>query len=163
MPLIPIDNIGDSRLDCYRDLPQRNLTRQSGLFIAEGEKVVERLVASEFEVASILAEPAFAEKYEPKVARETPIYIASRDLLGDTIGIRFHRAAGVESSAGPRASAKRQERLAILLGSEGHGLGAEWLDLGDRQVTIPMQVGFDSLNVSVAAAVLLYHFCRVNA
>jgi tRNA G18 (ribose-2'-O)-methylase SpoU len=236
------------------------------LFIAEGEKVVERLVASDFEVASILAEPSFAEKYAPRVSRETPIYVASRELLVATIGFNFHRgvvacgrrkravrtgdvlanltqatatmvvcpdvqdptnlgsiirsaaafgcngillggkcadpfsrrvlrvsmgaalqlpiiesrelpadiralrtarfeltAAVIDPAAEPLAQAKRGKRLAILLGSEGHGLGPEWLGLADRSVTIPMQVGIDSLNVSVAAAVLLYHFCRVSA
>src|SRR3954464_11677541 len=86
MPLIPITTIEDPRLLSYRDLSQRNLTRQSGLFIAEGEKVVERLVTSGFEVASLLAEPDYAERYEPRLPPETPIYVISRDQLESTIG-----------------------------------------------------------------------------
>jgi tRNA G18 (ribose-2'-O)-methylase SpoU len=30
----------------------------------------------------------------------------------------------------------------------------------DRRVTIPMQLGTDSLNVAVAAGIILYHFTR---
>jgi tRNA G18 (ribose-2'-O)-methylase SpoU len=68
-------------------------------------------------------------------------------------------AAVVDPSAGPLKAAQRGQRLALLLGSEGHGLSTEWLALAHRRVTIPMQLGIDSLNVAVAAAVLLYQFC----
>jgi hypothetical protein len=61
MPLIPIESIDDRRLAPYRDLSERNLTRYSGVFIAEGEKVAERLFASRFETASVLAEPELAK------------------------------------------------------------------------------------------------------
>src|SRR5438874_8392626 len=91
MPWISLTDSDDPRLAPYRDLPQRNLTRQSGLFIAEGEKVVERLIGSDFEVESILAEPDFAAEYESQVAKQTPIYVASRDVLMKTIGFHFHR------------------------------------------------------------------------
>src|SRR5215813_12131548 len=91
MPRIAVTDPDDPRLAIYRDLPQRNLTRQSGLFIAEGEKVVERLIASDFEVESILAESPFAEKYESRVPGRTPIYVASRGVLVKTIGFHFHR------------------------------------------------------------------------
>src|SRR5437868_13914249 len=91
MPRIAVTDADDPRLGPYRDLPQRNLTRQSGLFIAEGEKVVERLIASDYQVESILAEPEYAAKYEPHASENTPIYVASRDLLMGTIGFDFHR------------------------------------------------------------------------
>jgi tRNA G18 (ribose-2'-O)-methylase SpoU len=263
MPLIPVQSIDDPRLACYRQLNARNLTRQSGLFIAEGEKVVERLIDSSFAVASILAEPSYAERYAAGVAAGTPIYVADRDLLEATIGFNFHRgvvacgrrragpsvdsllanlqlaadsrttlvvcpdvqdptnlgsiirtaaafgsvglvlgekcadpfsrrvlrvsmgaalylplietrdlpgdlqalaALGFEllatvvgdEAAEPLASFRRSAQTAVLLGSEGHGLSAECLELCRRRVTIPMQLGVDSLNVAVAAAVVLY-------
>jgi tRNA G18 (ribose-2'-O)-methylase SpoU len=263
MPRVPVHDIGDPRLACYRELNQRNLTRQSGLFIAEGSKVVERLIDSSFEVASVLAEPPFAERYAPCVPADVPIYVASRELLEATIGFNFHRgvvacgrrkaaaplkkilaelkqpqptivacpdvqdptnlgsiirsaaafgcaclilgnrcadpfsrrvlrvsmgsalqlpivetldlhadlselaaerfelvAAVLDPDAEPLNTASRGKRLALLLGSEGHGLSPEWLERAHRRVTIPMQFGVDSLNVAVAAAVLLYHFCH---
>src|SRR3989442_9153918 len=91
MPQIAVNDVDDPRLWPYRDLPRRNLTRQSGLFIAEGEKVVERLIASNFEVDSILAEPELASKYEPRLPAGTAIYVAPRDLLVATVGFHFHR------------------------------------------------------------------------
>src|SRR5689334_13075468 len=89
--LVPVSSIDDSRLAPYRELNQRNLTRQSGLFIAEGEKVVERLIDSRFETTSVLAEPAYAERYQPRLPADVPIYVASRQLLQETIGFHFHR------------------------------------------------------------------------
>lgn len=48
------------------------------------------------------------------------------------------------------------ERLALLLGNEGHGLSEAWTSAADAAVTIPMAEGIDSLNVATAAAVLAY-------
>lgn len=261
MPLIAVDSIDDPRLAPYRNLTQQNLTRHSGQFIAEGDKVVARLIASAFAVDSIFAEASLGENYQGLVAPNVPIYVGTKQLLQETIGFHFHRgvvacghrkaslnledlltaitrpqstlvvcpevqdptnlgsiirtsaafgccglllgskcadpfsrrvlrvsmgaalqlpiiesrdliadlqqlgaeqfdlvAAVLDSAAEPLASSRRKERLAILLGSEGHGLSADWLGLCNRRLTIPMQLGIDSLNVAVAAAVLLYHF-----
>ena len=49
---------------------------------------------------------------------------------------------------------------AIVLGSEDRGLGDEWLKASDVRVKIPMRGAADSLNVSAAAAILLYEALR---
>lgn len=46
--------------------------------------------------------------------------------------------------------------LAVLLGSEGEGLPDELLDAGDIQVRIPMHGQVSSLNLSVAAGIVLH-------
>lgn len=261
MPRIPIDDVNDPRLAPYRELNQRNLTRWSGQFIAEGDKVVERLIQSRFAVDSLLAEPAQADRFEALLLPQTPIYVVSRQMLEATIGFNFHRgvlacgrrkpgltiqqmlaeagdgrsiivvlpdvqdptnlgsiirsaagfgatgvllgphcadplsrrvlrvsmasslelpivetrnltgelqalhAAGYEllatvldADAEPLAAAPKARRLALLFGSEGHGLSRELVGQCDRRVTIPMQHGTDSLNVAVATAVILYHY-----
>lgn len=48
------------------------------------------------------------------------------------------------------------ERLAVVFGTEGHGLKPSTLATSDRVVRIPMSHGVDSLNVAAAAAVTLY-------
>ncbi len=50
--------------------------------------------------------------------------------------------------------------LAIALGSEADGLGPAWLAAGIAGVRLPMLGRGDSLNVSAAAAVLLYEARR---
>ena len=52
------------------------------------------------------------------------------------------------------------ERVALLLGSEGHGLSGRWLDAADERVHIPMSGAVDSLNVAAAAAVACFVLSR---
>ncbi|MGA4508627.1 TrmH family RNA methyltransferase [Propionibacteriaceae bacterium G1746] len=47
-------------------------------------------------------------------------------------------------------------KVAIMLGTEGHGLDETWLAAADIVATIPMQAGVDSLNVAAAAAIACY-------
>src|SRR4051794_14946193 len=48
------------------------------------------------------------------------------------------------------------DRVALVLGSEGHGLSSRWEQSADRRAVIPMAAGVDSLNVASAAAVACY-------
>lgn len=50
--------------------------------------------------------------------------------------------------------------LAIVVGAEKTGLTRRWLDQADLQVRIPMAGRVNSLNVSVAAALLVYEALR---
>jgi tRNA (guanosine-2'-O-)-methyltransferase len=84
-----------------------------------------------------------------------------------TAAVRHLRDAGFQIlAAEPAASAVDFRRpdytrpTAILLGAELYGLSARSLDLADRLVTIPMSGMVQSLNVSVAAAVLLFEAQR---
>ena len=52
--------------------------------------------------------------------------------------------------------AEAPERLALVLGTEGHGLARQTDRVLDRRVTIPMAHGVDSLNVAAASAVAFY-------
>lgn len=54
-----------------------------------------------------------------------------------------------------------RQPAAIVMGSEKDGLGAEWDDILDEKIIIPMSEGLsDSMNVSAAAAVCLYEALR---
>ncbi len=48
----------------------------------------------------------------------------------------------------------------ILLGNEGAGLSSDLVDLADKQVKIPLSPGVESLNVAIAAALMLYEAQR---
>jgi len=52
------------------------------------------------------------------------------------------------------------DRVALVLGSEGHGLSARWEQAADRRAVIPMREGIDSLNVAAATAVACYVTAR---
>lgn len=47
--------------------------------------------------------------------------------------------------------------LALVMGNEVRGLDKKYLDMCDKHVEIPMQGRKESLNVSIAAGVALYH------
>lgn len=68
---------------------------------------------------------------------------AAMALRQDTVSIRDPRLM-------------QEEKLAILLGTEGEGLGEETLVCCDYTIKIPMTHGVDSLNVAAASAVAFY-------
>ena len=53
-----------------------------------------------------------------------------------------------------------EEKLAIILGTEGTGLKAETIKRSDYVTRIPMSRGVDSLNVGAAAAIAFYALCK---
>jgi len=61
----------------------------------------------------------------------------------------------------PIASARRPGHpLALVLGNEGAGIGELVRSRAARQVAIPLRAGAESLNVAIAAAILLYEVRR---
>jgi tRNA G18 (ribose-2'-O)-methylase SpoU len=52
------------------------------------------------------------------------------------------------------------DRVALVLGSEGHGLSERWQQTASRRAVIPMHAGVDSLNVAAATAVACYVTAR---
>lgn len=81
-----------------------------------------------------------------------------RDELGYTL-----IATVTDPAATPldRAPIAPDTKPAILLGSEGYGLPPEITAQCDQQVRIPMHANIDSLNIAVAAGIVLYHYTRV--
>jgi tRNA G18 (ribose-2'-O)-methylase SpoU len=90
MPLVPIRSLDDPRLDIYRDLKRSNLTRWSGRFIAEGAKVVERLLASDFPVESVLVSERRVEQLFATVPVDVPVLVVPQELAEQLVGYNFH-------------------------------------------------------------------------
>ena len=53
-----------------------------------------------------------------------------------------------------------RKRTAVVLGREDRGLRASCIAVCDDCITIPMRPGVDSLNVGMAATILLYELTR---
>jgi tRNA G18 (ribose-2'-O)-methylase SpoU len=262
---MPVDFISDPldpRLAPFRDLKATNHTRWTDSLIAEGDKLVHRLIASGLAVQSLLLAERFVDDFRPLVAPQVPLLVVPDSLVAEIVGFNFHRGvlacagrpadadlAAICGAPGPllllaipavhnpenlgailRLSAAmgvsgvalgpgscdpysrrvlrvsmgaafqmpvarcrdlsaelatlrqtanlqvwatvtapdatpfdgvaRPEKLALLLGCEGHGLSAEWQQFADRRITIPMRPGTDSLNIATAAGILLYHLSR---
>jgi tRNA G18 (ribose-2'-O)-methylase SpoU len=261
MPEIAIESADDRRLDPYRDLKSPE-SRRRDTFVAEGEKLVLRLIDSPCETESILCTVSVRDRFRGKFPDRIPIYIASTPVISGLIGFQFHRgvlacgrrppavslatlcqarapaekaliiacpeirdptnlgtiirtaaafgasglvaglagtdpfsrrvlrtsmgsvlrlpivqtddwhlvletlhhngfettAAVVDSAAGPLAAAHRPLRVALLFGNEDEGLPAQLVHACRRRVTLPMARGVDSLNVAVAAGIVICHF-----
>ena len=73
----------------------------------------------------------------------------------------MRRAGGRIVATTPRGGGAPEEmdwsgKVMLLLGGEGPGLSAGALDAADARVSIPMTAPVESLNVAVAAAILVY-------
>ncbi len=73
----------------------------------------------------------------------------------DVVGAAAHNAGPVEKAVRSQTAGKRKP-IALVLGNEEHGLAPEVAAACSRRVTIPGSGRVESLNVSVAAAVLMH-------
>jgi tRNA G18 (ribose-2'-O)-methylase SpoU len=69
-------------------------------------------------------------------------------------------AAVVSESAEPLTEARSFPRIALLFGNEDEGLPEGIVERCRRLVTLPMSKGVNSLNVAVAAGIVIHHFAR---
>jgi tRNA G18 (ribose-2'-O)-methylase SpoU len=91
--------------------------------------------------------------------------VRSVDLATDLRRLREHwrvqvAATVLADDAEDLYHATRPPRFAIMLGSEDQGLPDDLVAASDRKVTLPMRLRTDSLNVSVATGIFLYHFTQ---
>jgi tRNA G18 (ribose-2'-O)-methylase SpoU len=261
--MIDIDSLDDPRLAAYANLKDKELARDGRRFIAEGEQVVRRLLASGLPVESVLVAQRKAAAIQPAARPDVPVLVAPDSVIEQVIGFEFHSgvlACGIRPApaeldalvgpdeprtlvicpkitnvenlgslvricaafgvtglllgeqccdpffrqsvrvsmgsvftlpmgrsadlmadldrlrrqwafelvatvlspaAQPLAQARRSQNLALLFGGEADGLDPATISACDASVTIPMRRGTDSLNVSVAAGIFLYHFIDV--
>jgi tRNA G18 (ribose-2'-O)-methylase SpoU len=101
--LIHVHELGDPRLAPYANMRDAELAQRAdpldasahgGLFIAEGELVVERLVASRFGVHSVLTTPTRLETLGPVISgipEETPVFLAEQRVMNEIVGFNMHR------------------------------------------------------------------------
>ena len=262
----PLETLDLPELEPYRTMRRNVGHRQRRIFVAEGEKVVSRLLRSSFEVVSLLFPEKWLEHFKPLILarpkHDFPIYLAEKGLLMHLTGISMYQGVlavgripepnstadilsratrpwlivaaedlsnaenvgsvvrnatgfgahlfiagekcsspflrrSVRSSMGtamdlpivetdnlahelmrlqqagvkcvattpaathtPLTRADLRGDCCLLLGSEGHGLTENLINLCDESVALPMAYGLDSLNVTNAAAVFLYEAAR---
>lgn len=91
MTLQTITDLGDPRLEPFRDMRRRNWIEQSGWFIAEGPLLVERLLKSQYRCASVLLDRKYERQYAPMIQGETDVYAVDHRLIQEIVGFQFHR------------------------------------------------------------------------
>ena len=124
--------------------------------------------ASAAGAAGVILTGAATDPYDPVAVKasmgalfEVPVAAASAQEFLDW-SARHQVTVAAASARGDRSlwEAEFPAPLALLLGSEGEGLPGSLLDQAGLQVRIPMVGTAESLNLAVAAGVLLYEVRR---
>jgi len=105
MPLVTITSLDDPRIALYRNLKDRELERRGRHFIAEGEHLTRRLLASDFPVDSVMLAQRRVAAMAPVVPAHVPVYVVSQQLMNEIVGLKFH--------SGVLACGRRKERQTL--------------------------------------------------
>ena len=94
--MIRIDNPDDPRIAGFRDIRERDLTGRQGLFVAEGEVVLNVLISdrSLCRPVALLLDRKRVEGLSGLLARvgnDTPVYVAEQAVLDSIAGFHLHR------------------------------------------------------------------------
>ena len=124
-----------------------------------------------FGIDAIVAGPSCPDPFSRRVLRvsmgsilQVPLYNGNRyaeridDLARNDQLVLW--AAVADPAAEPFDRMPRPERLGLVLGEEDQGIDPQWLAKCQRILTIPMRAGAGSLNVAVAAGILLQALTR---
>jgi TrmH family RNA methyltransferase len=115
--------------------------------------------------AGVVVTSRTADVTSPKVVRASagsmlrmPIAEVEGEALGDTLEQLGAQVVGtaMDGVAYDQISIDGQTSVALLLGSEAHGLDASARAIADHVVSIPMYGKVESLNVATAGAVLAF-------
>ena len=109
-----------------------------------------------------------ADSYNPKVVRSTmgAIFrvkvIESNNLIDTLKNMRKHKYKIMATSLETNNSIYDVDynKKVIVIGNEANGVEKEILDIADEKIKIPMLGKTESLNASVATAVILYEYVR---
>lgn len=120
MNMIAIESPDDPRLEPFRHMTDRELMHSQGLFVAEGEHLVRRLLLSDLAVHALLGEKEILDRLAPFMRDTVPAYLADKELIRAIPGFDFHRgvmALGVRPAPCTLASilSKKTDRLALVI------------------------------------------------
>lgn len=90
--VIPIQSFDLPELAPYRTMKRSVEQREQGIFVAEGEKVVRRLLESKLEVLSVVLPPKWVDEYAILLqGRAIPIYVAEKPILEQLTGFSMYQ------------------------------------------------------------------------
>ena len=126
--------------------------------------------AAAFGCDAVVCLPGTVDAWNPKAVRASagavfriPVVTASLAEVTEWLGRGGYLLAGADA-AGPSVSGVAwPDRVALVVGNEGAGLGEESRGRCERLVSVPMRGGTESLNVAVAGSILLYELTRERA
>ncbi len=93
MPLIPIQTLDDPRLVVFRDVKATRHSKWKGRFIAEGARLVKRLLSTDFVVETMLLTAGRVEEFLPWLRPDVPTFVMPQTLAAELAGYNFHCGA----------------------------------------------------------------------
>jgi tRNA G18 (ribose-2'-O)-methylase SpoU len=142
-------------------LPDTNNTENLGVLMR---------IAAAFGVDALLLGPRCCDPYYRQAVRVSMGTVFSLRIIrvDDSIAALsplheagFETVATVlDPSAETLSHAQRHSRTVLLFGNESSGLESSVVAACKRRVTIPMDLNTDSLNVAIAAGIVLHYFTR---
>lgn len=113
--------------------------------------------------SGVVALPGTVDLWNPKVVRGAmgahfryPLVHATQQQLFDFLAAESIALWGAAADGDVIRSAEAPERLAVALGNEGAGLTAAVRERCDALISIPIEPAVESLNVAVAAGIILH-------
>jgi tRNA G18 (ribose-2'-O)-methylase SpoU len=94
MIIVPALSLDEIDLQPYRTLRRPLEHQRNGIFVAEGEKVVRRLLGSSLEVLTVLLTPEWLEEYRPLLEQRPDtlrVYVAPKPVVEDIVGYNLHQ------------------------------------------------------------------------
>lgn len=94
MTIVPVLSLDETDLQPYRTLRRPLEHQHNGIFVAEGKKVVRRLLGSALEVLSVLLTPEWLEEYRPLLEQcpgALPVFVAPKQLVEEIVGFNLHQ------------------------------------------------------------------------
>lgn len=120
-----------------------------------------------FGVAAVVALPGTVDAWNPKSVRaasgssfHVPILQVGWPAAIEWLRREDFRVFAADAAGTPIQSVANARRTALVVGNEGSGLSAEARTAADETVAVPIDGPAESLNVAVAAGILLYMLTR---
>ncbi|MEX0906689.1 MAG: RNA methyltransferase [Gemmatimonadota bacterium] len=123
--------------------------------------------ADAFGAACIVSLPGTVDAWNPKAVRSgagsslrVPMIDTALDELLPWLRRHGFRIFGADMNGVDVETVEADGRVALVLGNEGAGLSTAVLEVCDALVAVPIRGSAESLNVGVAAGILLYSLAR---
>ena len=124
--VVKLDSFDLPELAPYRTMRRQAEHRDQGIFVAEGEKVVRRLLQSKFQVISVLLPENWLRELEPLLAarpEQVRVFVAEKKLLETLTGFSMYQGLLALGRIPPQPSFKeilaRSSRPLLLAAAEG--------------------------------------------
>jgi tRNA G18 (ribose-2'-O)-methylase SpoU len=126
MTIRPVETLEDPFLQPYRTLRRPLEHQREGIFVAEGEKVVRRLLESTLDVVTLLLTPEWLEVYRPTLenrAGNVQIFVAPKPIVESIVGFHLHQGimavAHIPKPPSLAEALERSHHPQLLVGVEG--------------------------------------------